>query len=151
MSLADPPPMEPIPEESTVDGATTVDYGAASSNERVGDPTDLVDSVDIQGAVIRFDDRLLNAVAALSLAQPPHGWTARFEPYQLLVFFQHDICEWRKYPDAEQLIPLGDDWYCSECHWPLLWGATTCWWCTQPPISANDPHEEDEVCNLGGS
>ena len=93
-----------------------------------------------------MDERLMRAATALSLADPPRGWTAKFEPYQLLVYFEHDICWWRKYPDGDQLYPQGDDWYCHECKWPLRWGATSCWWCAEQAAA----DEEDEVCCLGG-
>ena len=86
-------------------------------------------------------------IQALSLADPPRGWTAKCDPFQLLIYFEHDICWWRKYPDGDQVIPRGDDWYCHECKWPLRWRGWACWWCAEQAAA----DEEDEACCLGGS
>ena len=65
------------------------------------------------------------------LADPPAGWDASVEEHQLIVIYTHRESSWRKYPQANEVMPSGDHWFCWRCYYPMRWGAIRCWYCDQ--------------------
>ena len=70
------------------------------------------------------------AATAIARAAPPSGWSAHWEDEQCIVYYEHDISWWRKYPAPGDLMPEGpEDWYCHTCQWPMRDQETDCWFC----------------------